>query len=175
MFRRFAASALPLVLAVGMAGAQDLEADISAEFIDNDGAPVGTLMMTEGPNGVLLRIAMEAGSLEPGWHGIHIHEVGDCSDHEAFEQAGDHLNPHGVEHGFLNPAGPHPADLPNIFAHQDGSSEAEFFVAGVTLRGGEASLIDDDGTAMLVHADADDHVTDPSGNSGDRVACAVME
>src|SRR5690606_23399925 len=96
-------SALSLALA-GVVAAQDR----SADFIDNDGVAVGTVSVSEGPNGLILQVAVSEGALDSGWHGLHIHENADCSDHEAFQAAGGHLNPDGVEHGFLNPNGPHP-------------------------------------------------------------------
>lgn len=174
MFRKIAVPALSLTLAAGLAGAQDLPIDLSAELIGNDGAPVGTLTMTEGPHGILMRLSLEAGALEPGWHGVHVHAVGDCSDHAAFQTAGGHMNPGEAEHGFLNPNGPHPSDLPNVFAYQDGTTQAEFFLFGVSIGEGETPLLDEDGAALMIHAGPDDHMTDPSGNSGDRVACGVL-
>lgn len=174
MFQKIATSALPLILAAGLAGAQDLPTDLTAELIGNDGAAVGTLTMTEGPHGILMQVAIEAGALEPGWHGVHVHAVGDCSDHAEFQSAGGHMNPSEVEHGFLNANGPHPSDLPNLFAHQDGTAHGEFFLFDVTLGEGETALLDEDGAALMVHAGPDDHRTDPSGNSGARVACAVL-
>lgn len=176
MVHRIAVPALALVPALSLALAGAVAAqDLSAEFIGNDGAAVGTVSVTEGPNGLILQVAANEGALAPGWHGLHIHENADCSDHEAFQAAGGHLNPGDVEHGFLNPNGPHPSDLPNLFAHADGSAQAEFFVPAVTLSSGETALLEEGGAAMMIHAGPDDYMTDPSGDSGDRVACAVLE
>jgi Cu-Zn family superoxide dismutase len=172
MYRRTAAAAVTLAMAAAAGAAAQ---DVTTELIGNDGGTIGSIEATEGPHGIVLRVAIDADALAPGWHGIHVHEVGDCSDHAAFEHSEGHVNPGDAEHGFLNPNGPHPSDLPNIFAHDDGSSRAEVFIPGVTLTGGEVELIDDDGSAVVVHADADDHMTQPIGGAGDRVACAVLE
>lgn len=170
MFQRPAIAVFALVLTVGFVSAQEQSVDV----LGNDGGTIGSLAVTQGPHGVVLRIAFQEGALAPGWHGIHVHGVGDCSDHAEFMHSGGHVNPGETEHGFLNPNGPHPSDLPNIYAHSDGSSQAEILVAGVSLSGGEIELLDADGSAVVVHANADDHLTQPIGGAGARVACAVL-
>lgn len=171
MFHTLAIAALSLGLGAGLALAQDLSADV----IGNDGATIGSIAATGGPHGVVLRVEFQEGALTPGWHGIHVHAVGDCSDHAEFMHSGGHVNPGEVEHGFLNPAGPHPSDLPNVFAHADGSAAAEILVFGVSLSGGEVELLDADGSAVVVHASPDDHLTQPIGGAGARVGCAVLQ
>ena len=171
MLRTFAASLLSLALATGLALAQEK----SAEVLGNKGEKIGTIDVKQGPHGVVLRIELGAGALSPGWHGVHVHEVGDCSDHDKFMHSKGHVNPGDVEHGFLNPKGPHPSDLPNIFAHSDGSSQAEILVYGVALSGGKVNLLDEDGSAVVFHESPDDHMSQPIGGAGDRVGCAVLK
>lgn len=171
MFHKLAVAAFSVALSATVAAAQERTADV----VGNKGEKVGAIHVTQGPHGIVLRIALQPGSLSPGWHGIHVHEVGDCSDHDKFMHSKGHVNPGSTQHGFLNPKGPHPSDLPNIYAHSDGSSQAEMFVPGVSLSGGTVNLIDSDGSAVVVHADPDDHVSQPIGGAGARVACAVLK
>jgi Cu-Zn family superoxide dismutase len=111
--------------------------------------------------------------LTPGPHGIHIHEQGACTGPD-FGSAGGHLNPAGRQHGLENPAGPHAGDLPNLLVDADGSADTIFAVSPDLLAGGEG-LFHVGGTAVVVHAERDDQHTDPSGGSGARVACGVVE
>jgi superoxide dismutase, Cu-Zn family len=171
MFQRFAITLFSLSLLTGAAVAQEL----SAEVLGNKGEKIGSIDVKQGPHGIVLRIAIDKGALSPGWHGVHIHEVGDCSDYDKFMHSKGHVNPGGVEHGFLNPKGPHPSDLPNIFAFSDGSSQAEMLVYGVSLSGGKVNLLDEDGSAVVIHASPDDHMTQPIGGAGARVGCAVLK
>lgn len=143
----------------------------TAELQDSEQAAVGMATLTEGPAGVVLRLEM--GGLMPGWHGLHLHEKGDCSDAAAgFKASGAHVgHGNGAVHGLLNPEGPEAGDLPNLFAAEDGSAHAEMFIPGATIAG----LTDSDGTAILVHSGEDDHHSQPIGGAGGRVACGVME
>jgi superoxide dismutase, Cu-Zn family len=149
---------------------REVGATATAAFIDLDGQPVGNATLEEGPEGVIVR--GELSGLTSGGHGFHFHEVGLCEP--PFESAGAHYNPAGRQHGLLNAAGAHAGDMPNVYADGNGTARIEVLAPGVTLRGGENALLDGDGTAILVHAGEDDHSTDPSGNSGDRIACAVV-
>jgi Cu-Zn family superoxide dismutase len=171
MFHKLSIAFVSLALMTGAAVAQEKSADL----LGNKGDKVGTIAAKQGPHGVVLRISLFKGSLTTGWHGVHVHEVGDCSDHDKFVQSKGHVNPSGTEHGFLNPKGPHPSDLPNIYAFSDGSAEAETLIAGVSLSGGKVNLIDADGSAVVIHASPDDHLTQPIGGAGARVACAVLK
>ena len=171
MFHKYATTVFSLALMSDFANAQER----TAAVVGNKGNEIGSINATQGPNGVVLRIALQPGALTPGWHGIHVHEVGDCSDHDKFMHSKGHVNPDGAEHGFLNPKGPHPSDLPNIYAHSDGLSQAEILIYGVSLSGGKVNLLDMDGSAVVVHASADDHMTQPIGGAGARVACAVFK
>ncbi len=156
--------------------------DATAILVSATGEEIGDVVLTDALGGVLLRI--EVKGLTPGWHGIHLHMVGDCSDGaDGFKASGGHINPDGVEHGFLNPNGAHRADLPNLFAGPDGTATAEFFRAGLNLKPSEQGaaingpypLLDDDGSAIVIHENADDQLTQPIGGAGARVACAAIK
>ena len=140
------------------------------EIINGEGAVIGTLSIVEGPHGSMLEAVLEPGSLTPGWHGLHLHQVGDCSDLGVFKKSGGHLGMIANGHGLLNPLGPEIGDVPNIWAAADGSAGYEAFTPYVTI----ADLADEDGTAMIIHANRDDHITQPIGGAGPRVACAVI-
>jgi len=165
---------ISLVLALAApAAAQD---GATATLIDRDGRRVGTATLAEGPHGVLLTLRLEG--LPAGPHGLHFHTTGTCDDAAVgFKAAHAHVNPDGREHGLMNPAGPDDGDLPNVQVAADGTAEVEIFTVLVSLSGaeGRALLLDDDGAALLVHANADDHVTQPIGGAGDRIACGVIE
>ena len=138
------------------------------------GDRIGRASFRQGPTGLLIRI--EAQGLTPGWHGVHLHQVGDCSD-SAFQSAGGHINhPAPAPHGLLNPSGPDAGDLPNIHADAQGRVAAEVFTARARIAqtGPGEMLWDDDGAAIVIHAQADDHASQPIGGSGARVACGVM-
>lgn len=148
-------------------------ADASADLSGADGADLGDVAFKDTPNGgVILRVDMQG--LSQGWHGIHFHQVGDCHDgHEGFKASAGHVDPQDREHGLLNPAGPEVADITNIYAGADGRATAEIFNGAATLAGANG-LLDEDGFAIVVHANPDDHLTQPIGGAGDRVACAAI-
>ena len=138
------------------------------------GQTIGRAVLTQGPTGLLIRV--EAQGLAPGWHGVHIHAAGQCEG--AFTSAGPHIN-HGepkAPHGLLNAGGPDDGDLPNIHADANGRVMAEIFTprARIAAEGPGQWLWDADGSALVIHANADDHATQPIGGAGDRVACGVM-
>lgn len=133
---------------------------------------MGTAEFVEGPGGVSMNVNI-MGGVEPGEHGIHVHETGALTP--SFEAAGDHFNPMDKNHGFESPNGPHAGDLENIVVGPDGTASYSTVNERVTLSGGPNSLLDGDGSALVVHAMPDDYVTDPSGDSGDRVAAGVIE
>lgn len=145
----------------------------TADVVGPKMSKIGTVQFKEGPHGLVLTIMLERGALTPGAHGIHIHEHGDCSD-AGFKNSKGHINPSQSEHGFLNPKGPHPSDLPNVWAHEDGSVLAEMFVAGLSLSGTNG-VLDGDGSAIVIHAKPDDHASQPIGGAGDRLACALFK
>lgn len=139
------------------------------------GADIGTVTLRSGPMGVVARIEIKSGSLAPGWHGMHFHAVGDCSDTEKFLHAKAHVNHSGAQHGLLNPKQPEDGDLPNLWVAGDGSAKAEIYSQLVTLGNGPQALRDADGAALIIHAGEDDHVSQPIGNSGAREACVVIK
>ncbi|QNN65524.1 superoxide dismutase family protein [Sphingomonas rhizophila] len=143
----------------------------SVPVMAGDGSPKGNLTVTEDAGGIV--VALAATGLPEGVHGVHLHTTGLCEGPK-FESAGGHWNPSSKKHGRDNPAGAHLGDLDNLTVGADGSATLRFTVNGATLAAGTTSLADADGTAFVIHAKADDYKTDPSGDSGDRIACAVI-
>lgn len=135
-----------------------------------DGTDVGTVTASAADDGVTFTV--DGRMMTAGLHGIHIHSVGKC-EAPKFETAGPHWNPTAKQHGKDNPAGPHEGDLPNLNIGAGGTGTVTFTVKGATLTGANG-LFDADGAAFVVHAKADDYKTDPSGASGDRIACGVF-
>ena len=158
----FASAAVPLSVWA------QAPASVTAELKNSAGQTVGSVTLTEAPKGVLMRI--EAKGLSAGWHGLHLHDKGDCSKSD-FTSAGPHVHGAGAGvHGLLNPAANELGDLPNLHAGADGTGAAEVFTTAVTLKG----LRDADGSAVVVHLNPDDHFAQPIGGAGARVACAVV-
>lgn len=160
------------VLADGMAKAAAM-----AHFVNPDGETIGDAKLWQGPKGVVILVRIAG--LEPGKHAIHIHSVGTCEPD--FKASKGHINVAGAAHGLLNPDGPDNGDLPNIYAHSDGSVTAEMYTTAVYFGGmmdspsaASANLMDEDGSALVVHAMGDDHSTQPIGGAGGRVACGVI-
>jgi Cu-Zn family superoxide dismutase len=145
-----------------------------ADITNGQGAKIGTAKLSSTKDGV--KIAVSVAQLTPGMHGIHIHTVGKCEG-PAFTTAGGHFNPTTAHHGANNTMDPHPhaGDLPNLTVGADGKGKLTFVDTAVTLGDGANSLFHDGGTSLVIHAKADDLMSDPSGNSGDRVACGVIE
>ena len=136
-------------------------------LINSAGQTIGSVRAWQTAGGVSFRV--DATGLPHGIHGIHVHAVGRC-DPPDFTTAGAHWNPAGRKHGMNNPAGPHAGDLPNVEVAANGVLGATVVLPGASM----ASLLDADGAALVIHAAPDDYVTDPSGNSGARIACAVI-
>lgn len=152
--------------------AQDTTA--TANMMDLEGKSLGTLELTSVDGHVHISGALTG--LPGGDHGIHIHETGDCDAAGKFESAGGHFNPTDNQHRMENPEGAHAGDLPNIAATAEGGGAlVDITAESVTLGEGDNSLFDADGSAIIVHADPDDYRSDPAGNSGDRIACGVIE
>lgn len=152
-------------------GAGMVAETVRGEFVGADGASHGTVEIRQAPIGVVVRADLTG--LPPGPHGFHFHAVGVCEP--PFETAGGHFDPASSPHGFLTEGGPHGGDMPNVHAGADGAATVEVFVTLVSLRPEEqASLLDADGSALIVHAGADDYASQPSGAAGDRLACAVL-
>ncbi len=132
-----------------------------------EGAAAGSAIATAGDRGVTLSLRVEG--LPPGQHGAHVHMTGKC-DAPGFASAGAHWNPASAQHGLENPQGQHAGDMPNLMVGEDGRGTLEYILEG----GSFDALLDTDGSAMVIHASADDQKTDPSGDSGDRIACGVF-
>jgi Cu-Zn family superoxide dismutase len=120
------------------------------------------------------QLGISVSGLSPGQHGIHLHENGTCTA-PGFESAGGHFNPTSKQHGLLNPEGPHAGDLPNLVVEADGTADTTLTIAANLLAEGPGSVIGAEQRALVIHADPDDQKTDPSGNSGSRVVCGVVE
>jgi Cu-Zn family superoxide dismutase len=142
-----------------------------APLKDKEGKDVGAATLIQTAEGV--RIAVTGYRLPPGTHGLHIHAVGECQPPD-FTSAGAHFNPTGKQHGRLNPAGPHAGDLPNLAVAASGEGGIDITTKAMTLDPGPASLLGGKGTSIVIHAGADDEKTDPTGNSGARIACGVI-
>ena len=136
-------------------------------LVNAAGQSIGSVRAWQTPGGVSFRVT--ASGLPHGIHGIHLHSVGRCEGPD-FKSAGAHWNPATRQHGFNNPAGHHAGDLPNVEVAANGVLSATVVVPNATI----AELLDADGASIVVHAAADDYATDPSGNSGARIACAVI-
>lgn len=171
-----AARFAPFVLALGFATGAHANDRATAEIVDRQGQVIGSATLTDGPHGMLIHIS--ATGLPPGPKAIHIHSVGTCDDPaEGFVASKGHLNPQDKAHGLMNPDGPDAGDLPNLFVHEDGSVEVEMFTMLASLNGtGERpALLDDDGAALVIHENRDDHSTQPIGGAGARIACAPVQ
>ena len=176
-------SALLFVLALSAcahAGApsQFVGQTLTNPIVNRAGAEIGRATLTEGPAGVLIRLDFNEGALAPGWHGLHMHAVGSCSDGAAgFMAAGAHAGHGAGRHGLLNPAGPEPGDLPSIFAPASGAFGAELYSPFLRLglgAGARMAIADADGSALIIHAAHDDQSSQPIGGAGGRVACATF-
>ncbi|MET0375538.1 MAG: superoxide dismutase family protein [Rhizorhabdus sp.] len=155
----------------GMAKGDKAAPPAVATLTSATGVVMGTATFT--PAGAdKVRMKVEATGFTPGAHGLHIHTVGRCEAPD-FTSAGPHWNPTNMKHGKDAPGGPHMGDVPNLIVGTDGKGILEATLPG-TLTGGTTPLLDADGAAVVVHATADDYKTDPSGNSGGRIACGVV-
>lgn len=146
-------------------------AKTKVEIKDMQGKAVGTITVSQHGAGVSLQLHLH--DLPPGEHAIHFHQNPKC-DPPDFKSAGPHFNPTGKKHGFDNPEGHHAGDMPNFIVGATGKADTKVEDKDVTLGDGQNSLFSNGGTAIVIHAKADDMKTDPSGNSGDRIACGVV-
>jgi superoxide dismutase, Cu-Zn family len=142
----------------------------SATLLDAEGAVRGQARLVD--RGDRIEVELDVRGLPPGVHGVHLHAVGSCNAPD-FTSAGPHLNPDGRMHGTLNPQGSHLGDLPNLTIGRGGKGSLKARLPGAPAQVWPA-LFDGDGTAIVVHATADDYRTDPSGDSGARIACGAL-
>jgi Cu-Zn family superoxide dismutase len=142
-----------------------------ATFTDARGAIEGDALLRETPNGIVLKVNLA--DVEPGIRGFHIHENGTCQP-PGFTSAGGHFAPEAHAHGILDEKGPHAGDLPNIHVPATGEIAFELFLKDLSLSRGARALLDPNGAALILHAKPDDYSSDPAGEAGDRIACAVI-
>jgi Cu-Zn family superoxide dismutase len=143
-----------------------------ARLVDTNGKPVGQAVFLQ--QGRSVRILLDVTGLPPGMHAVHLHEVGRC-DPPSFESSGGHFNPEKAQHGSANRRGPHAGDLPNIVVETSGKGHLEASTRRINVRWrGKDSILAGNGTALIVHAGADDLTTDPDGGSGARIACGPV-
>lgn len=166
------ATAILLIALATAFGAASRHAGAKAELKDAQGNVVGTARLTQLKTGV--RISLQVTGLSPDTHAFHIHNVGSCEAPD-FKSAGGHFNPDGKKHGLKNPDGPHAGDMPNIIVGGKSNGSANVVNTRITLGNGANSLFHEGGTAIVIHEKADDEMTDPAGNAGNRIACGVIE
>lgn len=147
-----------------------LDVRATATINDASNTRIGNATFSDTPAGLLVTVTVTG--LGIGAHGAHLHTVGICET-PAFASAGAHFNPSGRQHGFRNKAGHHAGDMPNIVSPPAGAHTVQFMIDGVTLTGRDG-LLDGDGASIVIHSTEDDHLTDPAGNSGGRMACGVI-
>jgi len=168
---------LTLIGLCGAAPASAQAASQRAEIVGEGGKALGDVTFTQAPKGILLRVRVSG--LAPGWHGMHIHSVATCAD-VGFKASGGHVHAASATapvHGLLSPLETDLGDLPNIYAGADGLANAEVFASSLSLgeAAGRLNLLDSDGSALIIHASPDDHVSQPIGGAGARVACAPIK
>jgi len=144
---------------------------VKVDLSDGTGKSVGTAELSPAPQGVTIRLNVK--DLAPGEHAIHVHTVAKCEG-PAFASAGPHLNPDMKHHGLQNPDGPHAGDMPNFTVAADGTAKTTVVAPGLTMGDDSHSVFSNGGTALVIHAKADDMKSDPAGNSGDRIACGAI-
>lgn len=164
-------ASVAVIMFATASGAAEKNKAATAQLKDASGKVVGTATFKEKKDGVEVKV--DVSGLQPGKHGIHLHEKGKC-DPPDFKSAGEHFNPSMKHHGTKNPQGKHAGDLPNLEVKNDGTAKMTATAEGATLGKGASSLLKEGGTALVIHADPDDEKTDPTGKSGTRIACGVV-
>lgn len=167
-FRRILGAASFLVLALP-AAAQDAQREVT--FINTEGTEIGTAALINTNAGVLIELDLRD-LLPETWHGFHIHENGECNAQGGFESAGGHFAISDTEHGYLVEGGPHSGDMPNQYVAADGTLKVQVLNTYAWLGGDQDNIT---GRALMIHSGDDDYKSQPSGEAGDRIACAVIE
>jgi superoxide dismutase, Cu-Zn family len=160
-----------LLLALPSAGQKDKTKPAKVQLKDAQGKDVGTATLSPADHGVSIKLDLK--NLPVGDHAIHVHQTAKC-DPPDFKSAGGHLNPDNKKHGLESPEGPHAGDIPNFKVDANGKAKTTVVAPGVTMGDAANSVFAGGGTALVVHAKADDGKTDPAGNAGDRIACGVI-
>jgi superoxide dismutase, Cu-Zn family len=163
--------AITAALTFSSAFSASAQKPVKVALSDAQGNSVGTAELSSSAKGVNIRLDLK--NLTPGIHAIHVHGVAKCEG-PAFTTAGPHFNPDMKHHGLENPDGPHAGDIPNFTVGADGTSKATVVAAGVTMGDDAHSVFSNGGTALVIHAKADDMKSDPAGNAGDRIACGII-
>ncbi len=145
---------------------------VRADIKNITGESIGEAMLSNESGQIILDLTVSG--ITPGSHGFHIHTIGECTAPD-FKSAGGHWNPSNAEHGLENPNGSHAGDLPNLEVDEDGNASLVQFSLGQVAFDAAKNLLDADGGAIVIHADADDLHSDPAGNAGPRIACGTLE
>lgn len=167
-----AIAVLGITMAVGTVAAAGAT-NATARIVDASGEQIGWAQLTQDATG-RLHLNVHVAGLAAGRHGVHLHAIGSCVG-PTFASAGGHHNPLGAQHGLDNPNGAHAGDLPNLIVNVAGRGHLDTTSDRATLSSGPLSLFDADGSAIVIHANEDDQITNPTGNSGARIACGVIQ